>query len=143
MQPLVPFVDAFAEAIARREGFYVAGSVASRFKNPGNLRWWPNVQVGSTNSGQHYALFPSLDLGWKALKTQIRTNIGRGLTFLEFFAGVRDKDGKPILGKYSGYAPEADNNASKPYAYFVVNRLNEQFNESWTINTIIRDVING
>jgi hypothetical protein len=46
--------------------------------------------------------------GWNALYSQIQTNIGRGLTLNEFFAG------KP--GVYAGYAPSADSNSPLAYA---------------------------
>lgn len=95
-------VDSLAGAIAKFEGFYKTGSLAQRNNNPGNLRTW-----GSTPTSGGYAVFPTLDAGWAALKRQIQINIDRGLTMYEFFAGKS--------GVYPGYAPAADSN--EPYHY--------------------------
>jgi hypothetical protein len=105
-------VDAIAGAIARMEGFYKAGSRSQRQNNPGNLRWWSRkvpVIDGFCN-------FPTPVEGWGALRRQVDRNVGRGLTLYQFFAGVRDADGKVIPGKYPGYAPSADKNDPKNYA---------------------------
>ncbi|MFN3324296.1 MAG: hypothetical protein ACK5AZ_12425 [Bryobacteraceae bacterium] len=105
-----PLVDAIAHAIATMEGFYVPGSLAQRNNNPGNLRNWGSLP---TNSG--YAVFPTVEQGWAALKRQVKLNIGRGLNLYEFFGG------KP--GTYAGYAPAADNNRPNQYAEFVAGRV--------------------
>jgi hypothetical protein len=97
-------VSDLASAIARFEGYNLAGSVAQRNNNPGNLRAGVG-QVGTDASG--YAIFPDASTGWAALQNQVSLNISRGLSLNEFFAG------KP--GVYSGYAPAAD--ANQPYQY--------------------------
>jgi hypothetical protein len=105
-------VDAIAGAIARMEGFYKAGSLAQRNNNPGNIRRWsPKVPVVDG-----FSKFPTAGEGWAALRRQVDRNVGRGLTLYQFFAGVRDADGKVIPGKYPGYAPSADKNDPKNYA---------------------------
>src|SRR5271157_4273547 len=87
-------VDDLAQAIARMEGFNVAGSVAQRDNNPGNLRSGPG-QIGTDAGG--YAIFPDVTTGYAALDNQINLNIGRGLTLNQFFGG--------LPGVYAGYAP--------------------------------------
>lgn len=60
----------FAHAIAMQEGFYVKGSVAQRFHNPGNIR----TRLAHAYPGQvrvtphHYAVFASEKYGWRALE---------------------------------------------------------------------------
>lgn len=102
-------VEQIAQAIATMEGFYSAGSIAQRNNNPGNLRSW-----GSNPVANGYAKFPTVEAGWQALRSQIQTNIDRGLTLIEFFAG------KP--GVYGGYSPSADNNNPAGYAQYVAGR---------------------
>ena len=101
-------VSLLAAAIKRMEG-WKPGSVSHRNNNPGNLRpipgGWPG-QVGVDSGG--YAVFDSVTSGEAALDRQILTNINRGLTLEEFFAG------KP--GVYAGFAPAADRNQPNVYA---------------------------
>jgi hypothetical protein len=99
-------VGSIAQAIAAFEGFFRPGSLAARNNNPGNLRQWGNLP---TSGG--YAVFPSAEAGWAALRRQVALNISRGLSLLEFFGG------KP--GVYAGYAPAADRNQPASYAAFV------------------------
>lgn len=115
-------ISAIAKAIAKMEGFYVNGSVASRNNNPGNLRSWPGVP---TNKG--FATFPSAEAGWQALHMQVESNVwGRGkrdpwpkradgLTLREFFGGQD--------GGYPGYAPSNDGNKPEHYARFVASQI--------------------
>lgn len=90
-------IDDLAEAIARQEGT----GCGSR-NNPGNLRSW-----GTLPTSGGFAVFPSCDAGWAALRSQVGRNIDRGLTLEEFFGGK--------AGVYPGYAPAAD--ANQPYLY--------------------------
>lgn len=98
-------VTDLSQAIARFEGFNVAGSVAQRNNNPGNLRSGPGM-TGTDASG--YAVFPSVSAGWSALYNQVSLNISRGLNLNQFFGGVP--------GGYPGYAPSSDNNNPANYA---------------------------
>jgi hypothetical protein len=106
------FVSSFANAIARFEGYNVAGSLAQRNNNPGNLRSGPG-QTGVDANG--YAVFPDAATGFAALDNQISLNISRGLTLNQFFAG------EP--GVYAGYAPSADANNPAQYASTVAGWL--------------------
>ena len=54
-------VQYLAEAIARAEGFYVAGSLPQRQNNPGALKL----------GGVFIALYPDADSGWTALYNQV------------------------------------------------------------------------
>jgi hypothetical protein len=104
------FVDRLAEAIARFEGYFIAGSLAQRNNNPGNLRSWGSLPVRDG-----YAVFPTPEAGWAALRRQIELNISRGLNLYEFFGG------KP--GVYPGYAPSTDRNDPINYANTVAGWL--------------------
>lgn len=97
-------------AISEMEGFNVPNSRAQRNNNPGNLRSWKGVPVEGG-----YANFPTAAEGWNALRSQVRRNVGRGLTLYEFFGG------KPNV--YAGYAPAADNNKPRHYAEYVAKRV--------------------
>lgn len=90
-------IDDIAAAIARQEGT----GCGSR-NNPGNLRTW-----GSLPTAGGFAVFPTCEAGWAALRSQVQRNIDRGLTIEEFFGGK--------AGVYPGYAPAAD--ANQPYVY--------------------------
>jgi hypothetical protein len=57
----------FAQAVARQEGFYVAGSVPQRANNPGDLKI-PNMP---TLPGTSITKFGSVDEGWNALYRQL------------------------------------------------------------------------
>lgn len=106
------FIDSLSNAIARMEGYNVAGSLAQRNNNPGNLRSGQG-QIGMDAKG--YAIFATPEAGFAALQNQVNLNVGRGLTLEEFFAG------KP--GVYSGYAPSADSNDPTNYANTVAGWL--------------------
>jgi len=62
-------VAAFAEAIARAEGFYVAESIPARAHNPGDLVI-PGWQ-GSTLGAERISVFPSDAEGWRRLWRQL------------------------------------------------------------------------
>jgi hypothetical protein len=108
--PREEFVGLFAKRIATMEGFYTTSrgkpSLAFRNNNPGNLRSWGRYPVKAG-----FAVFPSVEEGWHALKVQISKNIERKLTFKEFFCGKK--------GVYPGYAPDSDGNHCTNYATFV------------------------
>lgn len=61
-------IKRFAEAIARAEGFYVAGSIPQRAHNPGDLKvlGWDGPTLGGGIS-----VFQSDDAGWSALYRQL------------------------------------------------------------------------
>jgi hypothetical protein len=65
-----PAIRRFAEAIARAEGFYVAGSVPQRANNPGALILpnWQGPRLGK--EGQ--AVFASAEEGWQRLWYQLQ-----------------------------------------------------------------------
>ena len=92
------YIDDLAAAIARQEGTGCGSN-----NNPGNLRTWGSLPVS-----RGFAVFPTCDAGWAALRQQVQRNVNRGLTLEEFFAGK--------TGVYPGYAPAADNNQPSMYA---------------------------
>lgn len=92
------YIDDIAAAIARQEGTGCGSN-----NNPGNLRSWGSLPVS-----RGFAVFPTCEAGWAALRQQVQRNVDRGLTLEEFFGG------KP--GVYPGYAPAADNNQPLIYA---------------------------
>lgn len=51
----------FAQAIAKQEGFYVAGSIPQRYNNPGDLK----------TNGSSITQYSSADEGWNALYRQL------------------------------------------------------------------------
>jgi seryl-tRNA synthetase len=68
--PLPTIPCTFLEAIAREEGFYAAGvNRPKRNNNPGDLEWhqWMTV-YGSTQGDPRYAIFPTPDMGFAALR---------------------------------------------------------------------------
>ena len=103
-------VPSLAAAITQMEGACSSPGVC-RGNNPGNLRAYA---PGQAVDSRGIRIFPDFQSGESALEGQISTNVGRGLTLNEFFAG------KP--GVYSGYAPSADNNNPAGYASFVASQ---------------------
>lgn len=57
-----------AEAWAREEGFYVAGSIPQRANNPGDLELG---DIGFGKLGEGVTVFDSAAAGWNALYAQI------------------------------------------------------------------------
>lgn len=86
--------QSLAEAIARMEGWGVAGSLARRNNNPGNLRA-SSLAIGKDSHG--FAIFPDEATGWAALQRQINLDANRGLNLEQF------------IGKY---APPTENDTS-------------------------------
>ena len=91
-------LKAVAEAIARAEGFYVAGSIPARANNPGNLK------IGDRGNGviEGKTIFATAQDGWNALYRQldlVRTGKAKYLkptdTWREFaraWVGTTDAD---------------------------------------------------
>lgn len=74
-------------AIARQEGFYVAGTRAARNNNPGNLEAGKfAVAHGATGSDGRFAIFPSAEAGFAALKALLESPGYVGLTVAETIA---------------------------------------------------------
>jgi hypothetical protein len=64
----------FADAIARAEGFYVAGSIPARSNNPGDLKsptWTYPGELEGQSLGEGIATFRSSNDGWNALYNQL------------------------------------------------------------------------
>lgn len=124
-------------------------TLAQMNNNPGNIRYWPGAV---TIYG--YASFPTVESGWKALHGQIETNVfgisrnwprrrTHPMSFYEFFAGQRDKDGNVLPLGYPGYAPAADSNHPRVYAAYVLDHLKKTFPAlaSATLETPIKSLI--
>lgn len=60
--------DTLAQAIARAEGFYVAGSIPQRANNPGDLEVG---DVGHGKLGEGITVFANPQAGWQALYHQV------------------------------------------------------------------------
>ncbi len=123
------FIESFAEAIAEYEGFWKAGSRPERNRNPGDLR---AGRFAMSKDQAGYAVYATYEGGWSDLREQVKRNLDRGLSMLEFFAG------KPNV--YSGFAPSGDNNVPEAYAKFVAGRL---YKKGWTVplDGILRDYL--
>lgn len=66
------------QAIARMEGFYVAGQVPNRPQrnnNPGDIEFGPFAQrYGATHGDPRFAVFSSVDKGFQALQALLRSD---------------------------------------------------------------------
>lgn len=118
MKPTPPLT--FVQAVALEEGFYVDGSRPQRNNNPGDLEWRPwQATYGATKGDPRFAIFPTPELGFAALKHLCGFPIYKGKTISEF-AGI--------------FAPSNENN-SKQYALNIA---------SWTekdLNTVIDGIL--
>lgn len=69
------FVQKFAEAVARAEGFYVADSVPARAHNPGDLTDDGDIGLGviqtSGPAGAAITIYASDADGWNALRRKL------------------------------------------------------------------------
>lgn len=161
-------VGLFAEAIARKEGFYKQNKipmVSQKTNNPGNLprrRYSKWVTDPTTKMSEQkwlpypeqngFTVFPvcerpncmhndhPCEIGWRSLREQCASNIfKRGLTFLEFFQGKRE--GKKTI--YMGFSPSA--NKTDPYAYanevmaFIKRKLS--LPEETSLHTVIASIV--
>lgn len=89
-------IDILARQIATLEGYKKTGTIADRQKNPGNLMYIG--QKGATKGTKGFAIFPSHQIGWQALRSQILRDAGRGKTLQQFIYG---------------YAPPTQNNTAQ------------------------------
>lgn len=104
-------VQAFAEAIARAEGFYIAGSLPQRLKNPGDLK----VPGTRTDPASGLTVYESVDQGWQALYKQLGLIVsGRSSNFWPSMT---------IRQMGNVYAPAADRNIPGAWAQNVANYL--------------------
>lgn len=96
--PTVPLT--LIQAIAREEGFYAAGppNRPQRNLNPGDLEWhkWM-ITFGSTAGDPRFAIFPSADMGFAALRHLFTFPLYKG---------------KTISQAISLFAPGFENNVS-------------------------------
>jgi hypothetical protein len=86
MTPATPLT--LIEAIAREEGFYADGPVPNRPQrnfNPGDLEWhqWMTF-YGSQGGDPRFAIFPTAEQGFAALRHLLRLSLYRGKTIAEF-----------------------------------------------------------
>lgn len=72
-----PVEPAYAEIIARHEGFYHAGSLPQRLNNPGSLKYVG--QAGAVRDHAGFARFPSAEDGWAALQQDVEGKYARGI----------------------------------------------------------------
>jgi hypothetical protein len=71
------------EAMAKQEGFGVAGARPTRNNNPGDLEYGPfAVANGATGTDGRFAIFPDSDTGFAAMKALLVERY-RGLTVSE------------------------------------------------------------
>lgn len=90
-----------AQAIARQEGFYVAGSIPQRACNPGDLALGDQ---GYGLLGEGITVFPSVQVGWNALLREVNLMLtGKShaytldMTLAE--VGLKYSGGDPNWGK--------------------------------------------
>lgn len=88
--PLPPLPLTLAQAIARMEGFYAAGSVPNRPQrnnNPGDIEFGPFAQrYGAIHGDPRFAVFPDVVHGFEALNALLASPEYIGLTIAECVA---------------------------------------------------------
>jgi hypothetical protein len=88
------------EAIARQEGFYLVGSRPQRNNNPGDIEFGPFAQKhGATKGDPRFAIFPSPDVGFAAMRALLNSPSYLGLTL----AAALNKWAPPIENQTNSY----------------------------------------
>ncbi len=105
-----PKVSLFAEAIARAEGFFSAGSIPARANNPGDLKAGAPTLTGTSIT--HYT---STGEGWSALYRQLGLIVNGTSKYYRPTMTIRQ------MGDV--WAPPADKNLPGAWAVNVANRL--------------------
>ena len=71
----------FLEAVAREEGFYIAGTRPQRNNNPGDIEFGKFTQAhGATAGDPRFAIFPDHDSGFAAMRSLFQSGGYKGLT---------------------------------------------------------------
>jgi hypothetical protein len=84
------------EAIARYEGFFVPGSRPAHNNNPGDIEFGPFAKKnGATGGDPRFAIFPTEEKGWAALRKLLNSKSYLGLT---------------VNQAINKYAPSTENN---------------------------------
>lgn len=74
----------FLDAVAREEGFFQSGTRAARNNSPGNIEYGEfAIAHGATGSDGRFAIFPTPDAGFAALKALFELPDYRDLTVAE------------------------------------------------------------
>lgn len=106
-------LTSIATAISNMEGANVAGSLAQRNNNPGNLKYAGQVgAIGQDSNG--FAIFATQSDGQAALVNQLNLYAGRGLTLsqaLNIYAPPSENDTSNYIG-YVSSQTGIDPNAS-------------------------------
>lgn len=73
----------FLQAIAREEGFGAPGTRPTRNNNPGDIEWHPEgiaAEHGATHGDPRFAVFPTPEAGFAAMRALLQTSGYKGLT---------------------------------------------------------------
>lgn len=133
-------IEALSDCIMRFEGWWppgsttggVKGSTSWRNRNPGNLRAGVG-QIGVDDKG--YAFFYSLDAGWLALTTDLKTKcMGNSAHKLTPQSTLQEL--------FSIYAPPTDNNDPQQYSRTIALWLSKIYNAQVTPDTKLQDILN-
>jgi hypothetical protein len=81
MTPIFPSPMSFLQAIAREEGFYAPGTRPQRNNNPGDIEWGKFTKAhGATSGDPRFAIFPTADAGFVAMRSLFQSTGYKGLT---------------------------------------------------------------
>ena len=104
-------IEELANAMVKKEGGQVPGTLPYRNNNPGDLRF--AGQRGAVPGAGGFAAFPTWEDGFAALKRQIALDASRGLTLQQFiykFAPPSENRSAEYLASvsaWSGISPDA------------------------------------
>lgn len=131
------YIEALADCIMLFEGWkqpsipFPRGSTSWRNRNPGNLR---DSYYKSGEDQRGYATFESLDIGWKALRTD--------LTAKFTFPNSHGLTGASTLHDlFSIYAPALDSNDPQQYSRMVAQWLTMIYQQTITADTTLADIM--
>ncbi len=114
------FLDRLALAHRKHEGWFY-NSVSQRNNNPGNLRLtkYQMSAYGAVKGDNNFARFPTYEIGFRALKDDIRAKITGHSAHIDYSANPT------FLDYIKVYAPAEDSNNPTGYTQALIKSLSK------------------
>ena len=112
------FLTQLALAHQKHEGYGTKNAFTiTKHNNPGALRWHPGQRVFGGQKHRAFTIFPNYNLGFQALKADLRAKITGHSQWIDY------SNNPTLLDYIKVYAPSSDNNYPVGYAQAVIADL--------------------